>query len=65
MIKVKGYKYNHIDSQTGELFWISGPKRNGADGLHGARPVAIDEDVREEYWTQIRGRPDWKERSVA
>ncbi len=45
-----GYKYNHFDEETGELFWISGPKKNGEDGLYGYRPVPIDGDVRKEYW---------------
>ena len=52
-----GYKYNHVDERTGEKFWISGPKKNGEDGLYGHRPVPIDEDVREEYWVEIRRMP--------
>jgi hypothetical protein len=55
-----GYKYNHIDEETGEQFWISGPKKNGADGLYGYTPVPIDEEVREEYWTEIRKKPSLK-----
>ncbi len=53
----RGYKYNHFDEETGELFWVSGPKKNGEDGLYGYRPVPIDEDVREEYWVKVRGKP--------
>jgi hypothetical protein len=52
-----GFKYNHVDEDTGEQFWISGPKRNGSDGLYGHRPTPIDEDVREDYWRTIRKRP--------
>jgi hypothetical protein len=55
-----GYKYNHLDVETGDEYWISGPKRNGADGLYGPRPTRIDEDVREEYWTLIRKQPTKK-----
>lgn len=56
---VKGYKYNYCDAATGEEYWISGPKKNGEDRLYGeAKPVDIDDDVREEYWRDIRGRPD-------
>jgi hypothetical protein len=40
--------------ESHEHYWISGPKRNGADGLYGPRPTPIDDDVREEYWTHIR-----------
>ena len=57
LMKTKGgYKYNHIDEETGEHFWISGPKKNGEDGLYGYRPVPIDDDVREEYWIKVRGK---------
>lgn len=55
-----GYKYNHYDVETHEHFWISGPRRDGEDGLYGAGPTPIDEDVREEYWTQIRKLPERK-----
>jgi hypothetical protein len=41
-----------------ENYWISGPKKNGEDGLYGPRPTPIDQDVREEYWTKIRKLPD-------
>lgn len=51
-----GYKYNCFDVETGECYWISGPKRNGADKLYGG-VVEIDEDAREEYWTTIRQAP--------
>ncbi len=56
LTKTKGYKCNHVDEDTGEQFWVSGPKKNGEDGLYGYRRVPIDEDVREEYWVKIRGK---------
>src|SRR5256885_2106549 len=50
-----GYKSNYYDTETGEEYWISGPKRDGNDRLYGERvPVEIDENVREEYWTEVR-----------
>lgn len=50
-------KSNYYDIETGEEFWISGPRRDGGDRLYGEpTPVEIDEDVREEYWREIRGR---------
>jgi len=53
-----GFKANYYDIDTGEHYWISGPKKDGSDRLYGERvPVEIDEDAREEYWTQIRGEP--------
>ncbi len=59
----EGYKHNHKQVGTGRLFWISGPKKKGGDRLYGSQPVEIDEDVREEYWTEIRGEPERKHES--
>jgi hypothetical protein len=54
----QGFKANFFDTETGEHFWISGPRRDGADRLYGgAVPVEIDDDVRTEYWTAIRRLP--------
>ena len=53
-----GYKSNYFDTETGDKFWISGPKRNGGDGLYGENVLLeIDEDVKEEYWRDIRRLP--------
>ena len=51
-----GYKYNHIDLENGDPFWISGPRRDGADGLYGrvTAPGDVDADVAEEHWRDIR-----------
>jgi len=54
--KYKGYKANHFDVETGDHYWISGPKKNGDDTLYPGR-IQIDEDVREEYWLKIRNLP--------
>ncbi|MGA7674011.1 MAG: hypothetical protein WCA78_03075 [Rhizomicrobium sp.] len=53
----RGYKWNHFDVETGDHYWISGPRKDGQDRLYpqSSQPVEIDEDVREEYWTKIRG----------
>jgi hypothetical protein len=61
-LKGSGFKASYYDVDTGEHYWISGPKKNGADGLYGPRPTPIDVDVREEYWTLIRKQPDKKSR---
>ncbi len=52
-----GYKYNHVAVDNGDHFWISGPRRDGADRLNpgSTMPVEIDADVAEEYWRDIRG----------
>ena len=54
-----GFKSNYYEEATGEEFWISGPKRRGGDRMYGsALPVEIDEDVRVEYWCDIRREPE-------
>src|SRR5262245_34258360 len=58
-LKGAGFKSNYYCVETGEDYWISGPKRRGGDGLYGgSTPVEIDEDVREEYWQTIRRQPE-------
>ncbi len=58
-LKVKnGYKYNCICVENGEEYWISGPKKRGGDGLYGGDGAEVDKDVREEYWSVIRGGRD-------
>ncbi len=60
-LKGGGFKSNYFDIETGEHFWISGPKKNGEDALYATNiPIEIDEDVREEYWTDIRKKPELK-----
>ena len=57
-----GFKANYSDTETGEHYWISGPRKDGTDRLYKSDwPVEIDEDVREEYWTEIRNRPELKD----
>lgn len=56
----RGFKSNYFDIATGEEFWISGCKKRGGDRLYGGS-VTIDDDVRVEYWTEIRGLPEYKE----
>lgn len=55
-----GFKANYYDAETLEHYWISGCKKDGTDALY-STTVEIDEDVREEYWTQIRNKPEMKE----
>jgi hypothetical protein len=55
-----------LDVESGDHYWISGCKRDGGDRLYGERlPVEIDEDVRVEYWTEIRGQPQSIDRTTA
>ena len=57
-LKGAGFKSNYYDLESGEDYWISGPKRDGSDRLYGGRsPIEIDNDVLEEYWRRIRRLP--------
>lgn len=57
-LKGLGFKSNYFDVETGERYWISGPRKDGCDALYPThiRPT-IDDDVRDEYWLKIRGTP--------
>ena len=57
-LKGNGFKSNYYEIETGDEYWISGPRKDGADRLHGGRePVEIDADASLEYWRDIRGLP--------
>jgi hypothetical protein len=65
-LKGQGSKANYYDVESGEHYWISGPRKDGADRLYGERlPVEIDDDVREEYWTSIRREPHRAAETIA
>ena len=60
-LKGSGFKANYYDVETGEYYWISGPRKDGADALYATNIATdIDKDVREEYWTSIRHNPAFK-----
>lgn len=53
--KGQGIGANYFELDTGEEYWISGPKKNGQDRhWAGSGHVEIDADVAEEYWRDIR-----------
>lgn len=54
-----GFKSNYYDLDTHEYYWISGCHKDGCDALY-SNNVEIDEDAREEYWTEIRKMPEMK-----
>jgi hypothetical protein len=60
-LKGSGFKANYYEVESGDEYWISGPRRDGADALYATNISAeIDEDVREEYWTSVRKKPALK-----
>jgi hypothetical protein len=63
-LRTRGFKANYFDAETHDEYWISGPRCDGKDRLYVSNiPVEIDEDVREECWTEIRKKPELKNRS--
>ena len=64
-MKGAGFKSNYREVNSGDEYWISGPRRDGADALYDTNiGAAIDEDAREEYWTAIRKLPRMKDRKT-
>jgi hypothetical protein len=56
-LKGGGFKANYFDVENGDHFWISGPRKDGADRLYPGGPaIHIDADVVEVYWRHIRRR---------
>ncbi len=52
-----GYKANYFNVESGLEYWISGCKKSGNDTLYPGI-IEIDDDAREEYWIQIRKKPE-------
>ncbi|NLU71834.1 hypothetical protein HCC61_03895 [Streptomyces sp. HNM0575] len=48
---------NFQDVDTGEEFWVSGPKRDRTDGRYGRTEPEIDADAREAYEAFLLGSP--------
>ncbi|MFN0019315.1 MAG: hypothetical protein ACKVP0_13710 [Pirellulaceae bacterium] len=57
-----GYKWNYFEVNTGEQYWISRCRKDGQDSLYPAI-IQIDEDVREEYWRDVRQLPEQSKKS--
>ena len=65
-LKGTGFKANYYDVGTGDHYWISGPRQDRQDRLYVSNiPIEIDDDVREEYWIEVRKRPDRKNKRHA
>jgi hypothetical protein len=58
------FKANYIEIGTRDPDWISGPRCDGEDRLYGPSALLgeIDDDVREEYWREIRKKPEFASR---
>ncbi len=58
-LRGRGFKSNYYDVETHKCYWISGCRKDGHDALY-STTAEIDEDVQEEYWTEIRSMPEMK-----
>jgi hypothetical protein len=53
-LKGQGFKANYFETESGNEFWISGPRKDQNDRLYGGnKGVVIDNDVRKEYLSII------------
>ncbi|TXJ04243.1 MAG: hypothetical protein E6Q27_08575 [Aeromicrobium sp.] len=48
---------NFYDVETGEEFWISGPKRDRTDARYSSKQPVVDPDAREAYEAFLDGSP--------
>lgn len=48
---------NFVDLASGEVFWISGPRRDKGDARYSNLEPQVDEDVREVYEAFLHGKP--------
>ena len=56
---------NYYESESGDEYWISGPKKDGSDRhWAGGGTVHIDDDVADEYWKSIRASTPPKHRLI-
>lgn len=53
----RGFKANFYDTGSGEEYWITGCRKDGRNALYGTE-VEIDEDALQEYWLNIRKKPE-------
>lgn len=54
-LKGAGFKANYFETESGDFYWISGPRKDQNDRLYGGNQgVLVDDDVRDEYEVLIR-----------
>ena len=51
------FNSNFYDVETGEGFWLSGPKRDRSDGRYSGQQPDVDEDARADYEAFLSGQP--------
>ena len=54
-LKGAGFKANYSETESGDHYWISGPRKDQHDRLYGGNlGDQIDEDIRDEYLKLIQ-----------
>ena len=54
-LKGTGFKANYFELESGNHYWISGPRKDRNDRLYGGhRGVEVDSDVNEEYQQYLK-----------
>ena len=54
-LKGRGFKSNYFETESGDHYWISGPRKDESNRLYGGnKGVRIDEDVLEEYVLMVQ-----------
>jgi hypothetical protein len=48
---------NFYDQETGEEYWVSGPKRDRSDARYSSRQPEVDPDARASYEAFLSGSP--------
>ncbi|MBM7781775.1 hypothetical protein [Arthrobacter tumbae] len=48
---------NFYDIESGEEYWVSGPKRDRADGRYSSQQPLVEEGAREAYEAFLNGAP--------
>lgn len=57
-LKGSGFKSNYVEVESGDAYWISGPRKDGRDSLYPTHvQTVVDAEVHDEYWSGIRGLP--------
>ncbi|EOD66386.1 hypothetical protein [Amycolatopsis vancoresmycina] len=54
------YDANFVDVDTGDEFWLSGPKRDRTDGRYSSAQPVVDGDAAAGYAAFLRGAPATK-----
>jgi hypothetical protein len=48
---------NFVDVESGEEWWVSGPKRDRTDARYSGQQPVVDDEVRAEYEAFLAGAP--------